>query len=74
MPLSESFYALLLTTSSGVLLALCSYALKSKCSNLRCCGMEIQRDVALEERYEERVLDQQRDRESPRELNRLTAI
>jgi hypothetical protein len=50
--LSESFYALVLTTSSGVVLAVCAYALKSKCSHISCCGLTIDRNVQIEEDIE----------------------
>ena len=47
--MSEIFYTLVLTTSSAVFLAICRMLYRSKCKSLKCCGCEIERDVAGEE-------------------------
>ena len=51
--MSEIFYTLVLTTSSGLFLALCRMLYKSKCKTIKFCGCEIDRDVAGEEKIDE---------------------
>lgn len=51
-PLSETFLIMLTTTASATVLVCLRWAYKSKCSNVKCCCMEIQRDVSGEERLD----------------------
>ena len=51
--LTETFYIVLVTTCSGLLIKLASMAFKSKCSEFSCCGITIKRDVVLEEKEHE---------------------
>lgn len=50
--LSESFWALLITTISGLFLTLMGVAYKSKCATLSCCCLSLTRDVAGEEQLD----------------------
>ena len=50
--LSESFYALLITTISTLFLTLMGIAYKSKCSSVKCLCLSLTRDVAGEELYD----------------------
>jgi hypothetical protein len=47
----EVFLSLIVTTSVGCLLSIARMFYKSKCKNIKCCGLVIERDVA-EERKE----------------------
>jgi hypothetical protein len=47
--LSEIFYSMLVTTSSGLLLAIIAACYKSKCRHIRLGCIEIERDVEAEE-------------------------
>ena len=59
--LSEVFYICLLTTVSGLLIKLASMIFKSKCSECSFCGINIKRDVVLEERENEfEILNKQK--------------
>ena len=51
--LSEVFYVCLLTTVSGLIIKLASMIFKSKCSECSFCGINIRRDVILEEKETE---------------------
>ena len=51
--LSEIFYSLVLTTSAGLLLAILRILYKSKCKSIKFCGCELDRDVQLEEKFDE---------------------
>ena len=51
--LSEIFYNSLMITVSGLALALIGVCYKSKCRTIRCCGLEIERDVEGEEKIDE---------------------
>ena len=44
------FFTFLITTVCALLLALAKMCYKSKCTNIKCCGIEIQRDVITEEK------------------------
>ena len=48
MELSETFYALLLTTTGGFVLAMLKYCYKSKCSSIDFCCIKIVRDIGAE--------------------------
>ena len=59
--LSEVFYICLLTTVSGLLIKLASMIFKSKCSECSFCGINVKRDVALEEKESEfEILNKQK--------------
>ena len=53
MALSEIFYSMLVTTVSGLILAMIAACYKSKCRYIKCCGIEIDRDVEGEEKIDE---------------------
>lgn len=55
--LTETFYVCLITTVAGLILKLASLAYKSKCKQCSCLGISVLRDVALEELYDEQVLN-----------------
>lgn len=50
--LSETFYALLLTTLGGFMLTLLKYCYKSKCSSIDFCCIKIIRNTELEAKEE----------------------
>lgn len=55
--LSEIFWVAFLSAGSGLIIKLFSMLYKSKCSSCKCCGMEIIRNVKLEEHYDELDLE-----------------
>ena len=55
--LTETFYVCLITTLSGVLLKIVSILYKSKCQRCYCFGIEIIRDVVVENDYDEQELE-----------------
>lgn len=62
---SELFWNSVLITGSGLLLAILAICYKSKCSNIKCCGcIEIQRNVDLEEKYDEIELESKNNNDS----------
>ena len=61
MPLSEVFLTGLYVTGTGLLMAVVALLYKSKCTKVKCCCIEIDRDVAGEEKLDEEVLHIQRD-------------
>jgi hypothetical protein len=57
MSLSEGFYAMLIATGAGIIGAMLTILYKSKCTRVKCCGLiDIERDVAGEEKYDEEQL------------------
>ena len=54
---TEMFYTFVITTSSGLLLALARMCYKSKCKTIKCCGMEIDRDTHAEEEEDLREME-----------------
>jgi len=50
---SEIFWNSFLVTVSGLLLAIIAACYKSKCTTIRFCGVEIDRDVEGEEKIDE---------------------
>jgi hypothetical protein len=52
MALSETFYITLLTTASATLLVIVRWCYRSKCSHIKCCGIEIDRNVEEEEKID----------------------
>ena len=61
MPLSEVFLTGLYVTGTGVLMAIVALLYKSKCTKVKCCCIEIDRDVAGEEKIDEEQLHIQRN-------------
>lgn len=62
MRLSEGFYAMLIATSAGIIGAILTILYKSKCTRVKCCGLiDIERDVAGEEKFDEEQLHTRRD-------------
>ena len=49
MVLSETFWIAFVSTMSASCLVTVRWCYRSKCTNVKCCGIEIQRDVAGEE-------------------------
>lgn len=60
---SEIFWSNLVMTCSGILLACIALLYKSKCSHIKCCGMDIERNVNLEEELDEMELEQKNNHE-----------
>ena len=50
---SEIFYSFLITSIIGCCLGIMRMLYKSKCENVKCWGIEIKRNVALEEKADE---------------------
>ena len=50
---SEIFYSFLITSIIGCCLGIMRMLYKSKCENIKCWGIEIKRNVALEEKADE---------------------
>lgn len=48
--MSEVFWSLVLSSSIGCFLAVVRMLYKSKCRNIKFCGIVIERDVAMEEK------------------------
>jgi len=53
MMLDEIFWMAFVTTSSGMIIKLCSMAYKSKCKEVQCCCLKVVRDTNMEEKEEE---------------------
>jgi hypothetical protein len=56
--LSEPITIILITSIMSVFLKLISLCYKSKCKTFQCWGIKIERDVVIEEDYDENVLKQ----------------
>lgn len=54
--LSEPITIILITSIMSVFLKLISLCYKSKCKTFQCWGIKIERDVVIEEDYDENVL------------------
>ena len=50
--LSEIFWTTFVTTMSGLILAMIAACYRSKCKNIKWCGIEIDRDVEGEEKID----------------------
>jgi len=48
--LSEIFFTFMITSVIGLILKLSNDCFKSKCSSVKCCGIEVIRDVIIEEK------------------------
>ena len=55
---NSTFFLSLATMTFGFLAGALGYALKSKCSRVKCCCIEIIRDVELEADIEENIIKQ----------------
>jgi hypothetical protein len=53
MALSESFYFYLVSSISSFLIVGLGFCYKSKCKNIKCCGLEVNRDVEIEQKEDE---------------------
>lgn len=51
--LSEIFFSFLITSIIACLLTITRQIYKSKCEDVRCCGLVIKRNVMLEEKIDE---------------------
>lgn len=58
--MSEVISVLLITTVGNLIFGLAKIIMKSKCSELSCCGCYVKRDVALEEKEAEFELTHQK--------------
>jgi hypothetical protein len=54
---SEIFWNNLVMTASGILLAVIAVCYKSKCSHIRMCGLDIERNVEVEEDIDEMEME-----------------
>jgi hypothetical protein len=54
---SEIFWNSVLITASGIVLACLALCYKSKCKNIKLCGLEIERDIEAEEQIDEIELE-----------------
>jgi hypothetical protein len=54
--LSEGIYAMLITGGFGFLAGCLAILYKSKCTRIKCCCVEIDRDVLGEEKLDEETL------------------
>ena len=50
-------------TCSGILLAIIAVCYKSKCSHIRMCGIDIERNVQVEEDIDEMEMENKNNRE-----------
>ena len=55
--LSEGIYAMLITGTFGFLAGVLAILYKSKCKTVKCCCLEIDRDVAGEEVIDKEALE-----------------
>ena len=67
MALSEIFWNSVLITSSGVMLAIIAACYKSKCKNIKCWGIEIERDTQAEEEIDEMEMQASQEQKINRE-------
>ncbi len=56
MALSEPMFIVLITSISDIVMKLISMCYKSKCATFQCWGINITRDVFIEEEYDEKNL------------------
>ena len=55
MELTEVFWIFFVSGTFGFCSLLARYAFKTRCSFIECCGVQITRDIAAEEKDEERA-------------------
>jgi hypothetical protein len=65
MGLSDALSAMIITGGFGFLAGLLAILYKSKCTRIKCCGLEIERDVAGEEKLDQEALHIVRDGDPP---------
>jgi hypothetical protein len=53
MALSESFYYYLVSTISSLIIVCIGFLYKSKCKVIKFCGVEVDRDVEIEQKEDE---------------------
>jgi hypothetical protein len=58
---SELFWSNLVITCSTILLAVIAILYKSKCSHVKCCGLDIERNVEIEEDIDEMELQEHKN-------------
>ncbi len=56
--MSEVFLTFVITTTSGLFLAMLGVCYKSRCTRIQFCGVSIDRNAVLEERLDELALTQ----------------
>jgi len=61
--MSEVFYTFLITTSSALCVALLGICYKSRCTRISCFGVNIERDVDLEKKFDELALKYQQQQQ-----------
>lgn len=61
MSISEGFLAMVVASGMTLVGAVLALLYKSKCTRVRCCGIEIDRDVAGEEKLDEEALRHRND-------------
>lgn len=61
---SEVFYSLVLSTASGLFVACCAGLYRSKCSHIKFCGVDIERDVKGEEELDSSQVDLAKNKET----------
>lgn len=59
---SELFWSNLCITSSTILLAIMALLYRSKCTHVRCCGIDIERNVVVEEELDEMEMETKNNR------------
>jgi len=55
--LSEVFWGMFITTMVGLILGLARMAYKSKCKEVSCCCFKVVRDVVVEEKEAELIMN-----------------
>jgi len=61
--MTEFFYTFLLTTASALCVAVMGVCYKSRCTKVSFCGVNIERDAALEEKFDELALKNQQQQQ-----------
>jgi hypothetical protein len=51
------FLSLVVSTASGVILAIIAACIRSKCTTVKFCGVEVNRNVEIESHLEDHKLD-----------------
>ncbi len=64
---SELFWSNLCITCSTILLAIMALLYKSKCTHVRCCGIDIERNVQVEEELDEMEIQQRQEHKNNNE-------
>jgi len=58
------FMSLVVSTASGIILAMLAACRASKCTSVKFCGVQIDRDVEIEEHIEEHKMDLEKKQET----------